>query len=59
MGRDFSTRKEAELNIENTDNRCKLLSELSFEGILVHENGIALEMNETFGNGSVHDFFIS
>ncbi|MDF1549497.1 MAG: PAS domain S-box protein, partial [Bacteroidales bacterium] len=48
FGNDISSRKISEQKILNSERRYKLLSDLSIEGILIHQNGIALDMNETF-----------
>ena len=48
FGNDISTRKKAENTIKESKIRYKLLSDLTFEGILIHQDGIAIDMNEAF-----------
>jgi len=48
LGTDISDRKMAEFVAKESKLRYKQLSDLTFEGILIHENGIAIDMNEAF-----------
>ncbi|MCB1192314.1 MAG: response regulator [Leptospiraceae bacterium] len=40
--------EELSHTIEELENRYKLLSDLTFEGILLHENGVSIDVNEAF-----------
>ncbi|MCX6282503.1 MAG: ATP-binding protein [Bacteroidetes bacterium] len=41
-------RKQTERTLQESEDRFKKLSNLTFEGILIHENGKALDANESF-----------
>ena len=46
--RDISDRKSKEKQLKESEERFKLLSELTYEGIVIHENGIAIDCNQSF-----------
>lgn len=48
--RDISERKIKEIELKESEERFKLLSELTFEGIVIHKNGIAIDCNQSFLN---------
>ncbi|MDP2216877.1 MAG: PAS domain S-box protein [Methanolobus sp.] len=43
---DINDRKRIENELAQSEERYRLLSDVTFEGIIVHDNGIALEVNE-------------
>ncbi|NOY50649.1 MAG: PAS domain S-box protein [Chlorobi bacterium] len=43
--RDISSRKLAETALKESEEKFRTLSDLTFEGILVHQNGIAINLN--------------
>ncbi len=45
---DVSMRKKSELDLRNSENRFKQLANLSFEAILIHEDGIIRDVNRAF-----------
>ena len=47
INHDVSDRIKAENKLKESEERFKQLSDLSFEGILIHRNGIALDVNRT------------
>lgn len=47
IARDISKRVEAEAALRGNEKRFSRLSDLSFEGIIIHKNGIVLEVNST------------
>ncbi|NOR87535.1 MAG: PAS domain S-box protein, partial [Bacteroidales bacterium] len=47
INHDISERIDAEKKLKESEERFKQLSDLSFEGILIHKNGIALDFNIT------------
>ncbi len=46
--RDISNRKNREKELKESEERFKLLSGLTFEGIVIHKNGILIDCNESF-----------
>lgn len=46
--RDITQQKEAEKALAESEEKFKFLSKSTFEGILVHKNGIILDANESF-----------
>lgn len=46
--RDITSQKMMEMELKESESRFKKLSNLSFEGILIHNKGIAIDMNESF-----------
>jgi PAS domain S-box-containing protein len=46
--RDVSSRKLIEETLRESEERFKMLSDVTFEGILIHENGVAIDMNRAF-----------
>jgi len=46
--RDLSYRKELETSIKKSEEKFKKLSNLTFEGVLIHDNGVALDINRSF-----------
>lgn len=45
IGQDITERKRAERTIQETQTRYKLLTELTFEGIILHYNGVISDVN--------------
>ncbi|MBN1143558.1 MAG: PAS domain S-box protein [Bacteroidales bacterium] len=45
IGIDISDKVEAEKKLKESEERFRMLSELTFEGILIHKNGIILDCN--------------
>jgi PAS domain S-box-containing protein len=45
---DITKRKLARMALKESEERFRTLSNLTFEGILVHENGIAIDLNLSF-----------
>ncbi len=45
---DVTELKSSELRLQKSEERYRLLSNLTFEGILVHRNGFGLDCNESF-----------
>ncbi|NOZ46473.1 MAG: PAS domain S-box protein [Chlorobi bacterium] len=43
-------RKNASIALKNSEDKFKKLSNLTFEGILIHEKGIAIDLNLSFAN---------
>jgi hypothetical protein len=46
--RDITERKIHELKLKENEERFKNLSELTFEGIVIHKNGFAIDCNQSF-----------
>lgn len=44
--RDISERQEAEARIKDSEQRYKMLSNLTFEGIVLHRNGVLVDANQ-------------
>lgn len=53
--RDISKRKKTEQKLKESEERFKLFSDISFEGILIHERGIVLDTNTSFLTMSGYD----
>lgn len=45
---DITKQKQAEQNLRESEERFRKLSEASFEGIIIHEGGMAIEVNAAF-----------
>ncbi|WP_407356888.1 PAS domain S-box protein [Methanolobus sp. WCC5] len=43
---DVTESKNTEEELIKSQDKCRLLSDVTFEGIIIHENGVALEVNE-------------
>ncbi len=56
---DITARRQTEEKLKDSEVRFKRLSEAAFEGVIIHDNGILLDMNEAFAKmlgGTVKDF---
>ena len=45
---DITARKAAQRSLRESEERFRTLAEAAFEGIMIHDRGVILEMNETF-----------
>ena len=45
--RDIDARKRAELELRESEERYRLLSNITFEGIFIHRNGVVLDANQS------------
>ena len=50
IGIDISDRINAEIALKESEERFRTLSNLTFEGILIHDNGIIIDCNYSFEN---------
>lgn len=48
ISRDITARKRAEQALSDTQTRYKMLSDLTFEGIVLHDSGVLLDANAAF-----------
>lgn len=48
--RDISDRKENETKLKESEERFRNLSQLTFEGIVIHKDGISVDCNQSFLN---------
>ena len=45
---DITARKAAQRSLRESEERFRTLAEAAFEGIMIHDRGVILEMNEHF-----------
>ncbi|MBS3756725.1 MAG: PAS domain S-box protein, partial [Desulfobacterales bacterium] len=55
-GEDITERKEAEQQLRESEERFRVLSEASFEGVVIHENGIIIDANKTYTELSGYEY---
>ncbi|MFW6429015.1 MAG: PAS domain S-box protein, partial [Desulfosalsimonas sp.] len=53
---DVSRRKQAEEALRESEERFRVLSEASFEGVLIHENGTIMDVNKTYTELSGYEY---
>ncbi|MCK4662644.1 MAG: PAS domain S-box protein [Bacteroidales bacterium] len=53
---DITEQKNTLKALENSEDKFKKLSNLTFEGILIHDKGVAVEINHSFANISGYDY---
>lgn len=57
ISQDITPLKEIEIKLKESEERYKNLSSVTFEGILIHENGVCVDANKSFLN--MMDYSIS
>ncbi len=50
ISRDITERKKSEDSLKESEERFRKLSNLTFEGILIHNNGVVIDVNDSFVN---------
>jgi len=50
FAREITDRKRIELALKESEERFKKLSELTVEGIIIHKNGVCIDVNKAFEN---------
>ncbi len=48
--RDITDRKRAEKQLQESEERFKKLSSLTFEGVIIHDKGVVIDVNDSFSN---------